>query len=43
MRREFGAFGEDILWDFYGTEEEWVQYQLALMAADQMPDDEVDD
>jgi len=42
MRREYGVFGEDVVWDFYGTEDEWIAFQLALMVAELMPDDEDD-
>lgn len=39
MRREFGVFGE-IPWDFYGTEEEWVHWQLVLMVAESLPEED---
>lgn len=43
LRREYGVFGEDVLWDFYGTEDEWFDWQRAVMAAELMPDDEDDE
>ena len=43
MRREYGVYGDGVVWDFYGTEDEWIAFQLALMAAEEMPDDEDDD
>lgn len=42
MRREYGVFGEDVAWDFYGTDDEWIYFQLALMAAEFAPDEEDD-
>ena len=29
MRREYGVYG-DLIWDFYGTEDEWVRLKRAL-------------
>lgn len=42
MRREYGVYEEDVTWDFYGTEDEWIAFQLALMMSEFAPDEEDD-